>query len=92
MEITTVLSWIGTCTGLVIGVPQIIKSIRTRKTDDVSVLTFLLIAITALCFLGRSVRIREPAFTVYYFFVLVSSSFQLLLIFRFRKKSAAGPV
>ena len=84
MDITQILSWIGTSTGLIIGLPQIYKSIKTRSAKDVSAVTFTLIVITSFCFLLRSITIRETAFILYYFFIMISSIVQLVLIFRYR--------
>jgi uncharacterized protein with PQ loop repeat len=83
MEITEVLSWIGSATGVAIGLPQIAKTILTKSVSDVSTLSFVLILITASCFVGRAIAIREIAFVVYYLFIILSASFQLFLIWRY---------
>jgi uncharacterized protein with PQ loop repeat len=66
MELSQVLSWVGTVTGMFIGIPQLVKTVRTRKAGDLSATTFVLILITCSCLLVRAIAIKEPAFIFYY--------------------------
>lgn len=86
MDITQVVSLIGFTTGLFISIPQIIKTLKTRNVKGVSALTFVLIEITALCFLVRAITIQEAALIAYYSTILVVSGIQLFLIFKFRQR------
>lgn len=85
MEITQWIVWIGFVSGLFIGIPQIIKTIKTRNVEGVSAITFLLIEVTALCFLVRAIAIREYGLIAYYCFILIVGMIQLSLIVKFRK-------
>lgn len=84
MEITRLLSWIGFCSGLLISIPQVVKTLKTKNASGVSALTFILIEITALCFLIRALALRELALIIYYFVIFIASGLQLLLIYRYR--------
>ena len=86
MEITKLVSWIGFATGLCISIPQIIKTLRTRDVQGVSALTFVLIEITGVCFLIRSLVIREFALIAYYLMIVLASAVQLFLIARYRSR------
>ena len=85
MELTVAMSWIGFVTGILIGIPQIIKTIRRKSARDVSSITFLLLLITCSCLLVRAIAIKEAAFICYYSFIILSASFQLFLIWKYRE-------
>ena len=84
MELTVAMSWIGFVTGILIGIPQIVKTIRRKSARDVSSITFLLLLITCSCLLVRAIAIKEAAFICYYSFIILSASFQLFLIWKYR--------
>jgi uncharacterized protein with PQ loop repeat len=84
MELSQVMSWIGVVTGTLIGIPQLVKTIRTKSAGDLSVTTYVLILITCSCLLVRAVAIREIAFICYYSFLFLINSLQLFLIWRYR--------
>ena len=87
MELSQVLSWIGTATGMFIGIPQLVKTVRTKKTGDLSGTTFILILITCSCLLVRAIAIKEPAFIFYYTFLILINSLQLFLIWRYKDRN-----
>ncbi|HIE05610.1 MAG TPA: hypothetical protein EYP58_02305, partial [bacterium (Candidatus Stahlbacteria)] len=59
MDITNILPVIGTIAGMFIGIPQIMKTIKLKSVKDVSATTFLLIVVTATCFLIRMIVLKE---------------------------------
>ena len=85
MELSQILSWVGTITGMLIGIPQLVKTLKTKKASDLSAMTFLLILITCSCLLVRAIAIQEPAFIFYYAFLILINSFQLFLIWKYKK-------
>ena len=86
MELSQMLSWVGTTTGMLVGIPQLIKTLRTKKTSDLSATTFILIVITCSCLLVRAIAIREPAFILYYTFLVFINSLQLFLIWKYKER------
>jgi uncharacterized protein with PQ loop repeat len=84
MELSQILSWIGTTTGMLIGIPQLLKTIRTKKAGDLSAITFILILVTCSCLLVRAITIREIAFISYYTFLILINSLQLFLIWKYK--------
>lgn len=85
MELSQVLSWIGTGTGMLIGLPQLVKTVRTKKAGDLSATTYLLILITCSCLLVRAITIQEAAFIIYYTFLILVNSLQLFLIRKYKE-------
>ena len=84
MELSQILSWVGTTTGMLIGIPQLVKTVRTKKAGDLSATTFILILVTCSCLLVRAIAIRELAFVLYYAFLILINSFQLVLIWKYK--------
>jgi uncharacterized protein with PQ loop repeat len=78
MEMSQILSWIGTATGMLIGIPQLVKTIRTRKTGDLSATTFILILMTCACLLVRAIAIKRSSI---YFLLYFSDLNQLTATF-----------
>ena len=51
MTLFDILGW-GASIGLILGyLPQAIQTMRTRKTDDIALPTFLMIGIGGICFM-----------------------------------------
>jgi len=87
MELSQVLSWIGSATGMLIGIPQLVKTVRTKKAGDLSATTFVLILITCSCLLVRAIAIKELAFIFYYTFLILINSLQLFLIWKYKDQN-----
>jgi uncharacterized protein with PQ loop repeat len=39
MELSQILSWVGTIMGMLIGIPQLVKMVKSRKVSDHSAMT-----------------------------------------------------
>ena len=90
MELSQILSWIGTGTGVLIGIPQLVKTVRTKRVGDLSVTMFVLILVTCSCFLVRALVIREMALIFYYAFLIVINSVQIFLIWKYKDRNTAA--
>jgi len=86
MELSQILSWVGTGTGVLIGIPQLIKTMQTKKAGDLSATTFILILVTCSLFLIRMIVIRETAMIFYYTFLVITNSTQLFLIWKYKEQ------
>jgi len=86
MEVSQILGWLGTVFGTFIGIPQLVKTIRTKKTGDLSAATFILIVLTCCCLLARAIAIREAAFIFYYTFLISINSLQIFLIWKYKER------
>ena len=88
MELSQLSGWIGTALGMLIGIPQLVKTIKTKKTGDLSEMTFILIMMTSACLLVRAIAIKELAFIFYYIFLILINSLQVFLIWRYKDRGA----
>lgn len=86
MELSQLLSWIGTTTGMFTSIPQLAKTIRTKRVNDLSPVTFILILITCSCLLTRMIVIHETAMIFYYTALVLINSVQLFLIWKYRER------
>lgn len=86
MELSQVLSWIGFVTGMSIGIPQLVKTLKTKSVSDLSATTFVLILITCSCLLVRAIAIQELAFVCYYSLLIFINSLQLFLIWKYKDR------
>lgn len=86
MEISEIMSWIGFAAGALLGIPQIIKTIKTKSARDLSLMTFVLILVSCTCLLVRAIAIRETSFICYYAILILSSAFQIFLICKYEGK------
>jgi uncharacterized protein with PQ loop repeat len=89
MELSQILSWIGTATGMFTSVPQLVKTVRTKKVGDLSPTTFILIVVTCSCLLARMIVIKETAFIFYYTALVIINSLQLFLIWKYKVRNTA---
>lgn len=62
--LSEILGWIGVILGTFISFPQLVKTIKEKTTKGLSKRTFQLLFITILCYLVRSIVIKEPIFIV----------------------------
>ena len=86
MELSQVMSWIGFMVGMFIGIPQLVKTVKTKRVGDLSAMTFVLILITCSCLLVRAIAIKEMAFVCYYIFLIFTNSLQLFLIWKYKDR------
>jgi uncharacterized protein with PQ loop repeat len=89
MELSQIFSWMGTAIGISVGIPQLVKTLRTKKTGDLSTTTFVLILLTCCCLLARAIAIREAAFIFYYTFLIFINSTQIFLIWKYGERKTA---
>jgi uncharacterized protein with PQ loop repeat len=85
MDISQIISWIGFGAGLFISIPQILRTIKLKRAHDLSIMTFFLIQISSVCFFIRAVAIKELVFTAFYTFIFLTSTIQIILIWKYRQ-------
>lgn len=59
-----IIGWIGVIIGIIVSLPQLIKSCREKSTQGVSKITYQLLFLTMLCYLIRAIAIKETIFIV----------------------------
>lgn len=62
--LSEIIGWVGVVLGVLISVPQLIKSVKEKSTKGVSKQTYQLLFLTIFCYLIRAIAIREPVFIV----------------------------
>lgn len=62
--ITEIIGWFGVVIGVIVSLPQLIKSWREKSTQGVSKRTYQLLFLAVLCYLIRAIAIKEPIFIV----------------------------
>ena len=58
------IGWLGVVFGILVSLPQIVKSIKSKSTEGVSLSTYQLLFCMVLCYLVRSVVIKDSIFIV----------------------------
>ena len=62
--LSEIIGWIGVVLGVLVAVPQLIKSIKTKSTKGVSKGAYQLLFLCMVCYLVRAIAIKEPIFIV----------------------------
>lgn len=62
--ITEIIGWLGVAIGIMVSLPQLVKSYREKSTQGVSKGTYWLLFLTMLCYLIRAIAIKEAIFIV----------------------------
>jgi len=61
---TEIIGWLGVILGVLISVPQLVKSIKEKSTKGLSKQTYQLLLFAIICYLIRAIAIKEPVFIV----------------------------
>jgi uncharacterized protein with PQ loop repeat len=85
MDISKLVGWIGFSFGMFISVPQVIKSIRSKSTEGVSKLTYILLFLACSCYVVRALAIHEMIFIISNAFQIIVASTMLYLMERYKK-------
>ena len=62
--LSEIIGWIGVVLGVLVAVPQLIKSIKAKSTKGVSRGAYQLLFLCMLCYLVRAIAIKELIFIV----------------------------
>ena len=64
MELGYLIGWIGLGFGVLVPLPQLHKMIKTKKSNDVSLLTYSFLCLAMIGYLTHAVYISAPVFIV----------------------------
>ena len=64
MEAGFVIGWVGVAFGMAVPIPQLIKILRTKKLNDVSVGTYTFLVCCLTCYLIHAIHIGAVVFIV----------------------------
>lgn len=87
MDLSKLIGWLGFSFGMFISVPQVIKSIRTKSTQGVSKLTYILLLMACACYTIRAFAIKEIIFIVSNAFQIIVAVMMLYLMRKYKFKS-----
>ena len=86
MEIGYIIGWIGVATGLLVAPPQLYKIIKTRRMNDISLVTYSALCITLVCYLLHAIYIHSAVFTTAQAINLTVNSIIWAMLMRHRFK------
>ncbi len=85
--LTEIIGWIGVVTGIIVSLPQLIKSCREKSTQGVSKRTYQLLFLTMVCYLIRAIAIKEMIFIVSNAVNLIITAMVLYLFKKYPSKA-----
>lgn len=78
------VGWIGVAFGLFVAPPQLWKIIKTKRTDGISLMTYIFLFLALLCYLIHAIYIKSPVFVVAQSINLTTNGIILWLLIRSR--------
>lgn len=88
--ITQIIGFLAAVVGTSLMLPQVIKTVRTKKADDLSLLMLSLYFVNCLLWLTYGLLIIAWPLVVCNFIALVISIIQLALKFKYKEKDFSG--
>ena len=84
VEITVIIGLIGVLFGLFVAPPQILKTLKSKDSKGVSVVTYAVLNLAIICYLIRAIAIKEMVFIMSNSIGLIMNSFMLYLIIKYK--------
>lgn len=90
MEFGYAIGFVGLAFGVCVPIPQIIKIVKTKSLNDISVGTYVLLVFCLSCYLIHAIYIESIVFTCAQAFNLCTNGIILLLLVRDRRRRKYG--
>lgn len=87
--LTQIIGFLAAAVGTSLMLPQVVKTIRTQKADDLSLLMLALYFVNCLLWLTYGLLIKAWPLVTCNFIALVISIIQLILKFKYKQKELA---
>ena len=87
MDIAQVLGWIATFLFSIMIIPQMIKTIKSKDTNGVSLLLFVIFLVANIIALIYAIMIAQPPLIIKYTIAIVTTVAYILIFFYYFKKS-----
>ncbi len=84
MEVGYVAGWLGVICGFAVAPPQLIKILRSKNTDGISLMTYVFLFLALICYLIHAIYINSTVFIVAQSINLVTNSIILGLLIKNR--------
>lgn len=62
MDYGYVIGWVGVGFGLLVPLPQLIKILKTKSLNDISMFTYIFLVMCLTCYLIHATYIKSPVF------------------------------
>ena len=88
MTKTLIFEFLGTMGSIIVclsSLPQIIKTFRTKKVNDISILYLIILMFGMVMMMGYSIFVYDPVFIFGNALSLISTILLIILWFRYRK-------
>jgi len=85
VDIGYLIGWTGVLLGIGVPIPQLRRILKTKRANDVSLGTYILLCGALICYLIHAIHISAPVFIVAQSINLTTNSIILVLLFRGRK-------
>jgi MtN3 and saliva related transmembrane protein len=87
-DIAQILGWTATVLFSVMIIPQIIKTIKLKDTQGVSLLLFVIFFIANVIALAYAVLISQPPLVIKYIIALITTTFYIGLFFYYKVQNS----
>jgi MtN3 and saliva related transmembrane protein len=84
MELGHIIGWVGVAFGLLVPLPQLYKIYKTKRTTDISLLTYSFLCICLVCYMVHAIYIQSAVFTAAQSINLTTNTAVLALLIRGR--------
>ena len=86
MEFGYVIGWVGVGFGLLVPIPQLIKMLKTKRLDGISLGTYVFLFLCLISYLIHAIYIKSPVFITAQSLNLITNGTILILLIRHRMK------
>ncbi len=86
MDIGYWIGWVGVLGGICVPLPQLIKIIRTRRLEDISLGTYSILIFVLICYLWHAIYISAEVFIVAQSLNLISNGTIWFLLLRNKRR------
>lgn len=86
MDISIVIGWVGFIASLFVGPAQLLKTLKTKNVEGISIVTYWFLLLTCTAYLIRAAVIKEWIFIVSNLFGVIVTIAMLILFYIYGEK------
>jgi uncharacterized protein with PQ loop repeat len=90
MELGYIVGYMGILFGLGVAPAQLVKIIKTGKSADISLVTYVFLCLALFCYLLHAIYIKSPVFITAQAINLVVNGIILIYLFRHRRNNESA--
>ncbi|MBI2102786.1 PQ-loop repeat-containing protein [Candidatus Woesearchaeota archaeon] len=93
MDIAQVLGWIATVLFSIMVIPQMVKTIKSKDTNGVSLLLFVIFLIANIIALTYAIMISQPPLIIKYIIAIITTvAYIIIFLYYYQKKKKSQVV